>query len=468
MLNFLLTNPKSRSLLKKIWTIFSQVMPITSQKLAAILLRRVANIHIDKASETEIQQFKKFLLKTAKKNKSQKTVLILSIFPFKTPRHGGQIRCYAIAEQYRKAGYLVIPFIVRNENHYVNESIAIEEVIFPVMSLYRLYNKTHYVPHLEDYFAGVFAENDPQVLAALVKRIHIPIDIIQVEHPWLFGFAVKAKNTIPYMNMKKTKLIYSAHNTEYKLKEQILKNSIMDTAFLSQIIDDIKNLEIFAANQADLIQAVSLEDKQFLETLSPKPVIYTPNAAYKRKAPLPHKVDYWKAKLPPKFFVFVASAHPPNLAGLVANLNKVGQFFDHDLKIVIVGSINLLIDCFSEKNTFFPNNQFLILGVVDDEDLDAILFYSHAILIPITMGGGTNLKTAEALLSGKFVVATKMGMRGFEDYQSAPGVYVSEDPLHFQNNMRKVWNLPASDFQHTRGPGLTWDYSLKPLIKALG
>ena len=180
------------------------------------------------------------------------------------------------------------------------------------------------------------------------------------------------------------------------------------------------------------------------------------------------KLPSGKKKLPGKFFVFVASAHPPNLTGLVANLENTNNLFLEEFKIVIVGSISSLLDSFPKKNDIFPDSRFIILGVVDDKDLDAILSCAHCILIPITTGGGSNLKTAEALLSGKFVISTMKGMRGFERYINAPGVYVSENSFDFQRNMLNIWDLPSPNFEASRNDDLTWDFTVKPLLRELG
>ena len=171
MLNFLIKNCISRFFLKKVWRIFSLLFPALALKIkSAIFKRKSPSISIDNASKREIRKLNRLLENYTRHTPIPKIVLMLSTYPFKIPRHGGQIRCHAITEQYRKAGYFVVCFIVRGENSYINESIAIDEVIFPSTSPYRFYQESH-VPFLEDYFTALFSENDPQVIDALERRI---------------------------------------------------------------------------------------------------------------------------------------------------------------------------------------------------------------------------------------------------------------------------------------------------------
>ena len=67
---------------------------------------------------------------------------------------------------------------------------------------------------------------------------------------------------------------------------------------------------------------------------------------------------------------------------------------------------------------------------------------AHAILLPIKFGGGSNLKTAEALATGKWVIASPVAMRGFEEFLDAPGVVVADGPKNFRQAVIKTLNSP--------------------------
>lgn len=75
-------------------------------------------------------------------------------------------------------------------------------------------------------------------------------------------------------------------------------------------------------------------------------------------------------------------------------------------------------------------------GVVSQPCLEGLLNGANCIVLPLTQGGGTNLKTAEALWAGKHIVATTVAMRGFERFIGARGVHLADDSATFKRALR--------------------------------
>jgi len=107
-----------------------------------------------------------------------------------------------------------------------------------------------------------------------------------------------------------------------------------------------------------------------------------------------------------------------------------------------------------------------ITDIVDQASLQALVAGAHAILVPITLGSGTNLKTAEALLAGKHVITTSVGLRGYEEFRDHPGVAVCDTPSSFKTAIRAAMSspLPALD-SHWRGrcSRLSWNHTLSAI-----
>lgn len=74
------------------------------------------------------------------------------------------------------------------------------------------------------------------------------------------------------------------------------------------------------------------------------------------------------------------------------------------------------------RSTQFADRVFCA-GAVTNEQRSALLKMSDIVVLPITEGGGTNLKTAEALQSARTIAATDVAFRGFERHRSLVGVY---------------------------------------------
>jgi FkbM family methyltransferase len=86
-------------------------------------------------------------------------------------------------------------------------------------------------------------------------------------------------------------------------------------------------------------------------------------------------------------------------------------------------------------------------------------------MLPITYGGGSNLKTAEALLSGHPIIATSKALRGYEMFAAWPGVIIAETRDAFCTGMRRVLSGEAlSPPQGDRLDAIVWDQTLQPIV----
>lgn len=109
-----------------------------------------------------------------------------------------------------------------------------------------------------------------------------------------------------------------------------------------------------------------------------------------------------------------------------------------------------------------------LLFELSNIDLDAVKALAHGYLLPIPFGGGTNLKTAEALISEKFVVGTRAAYRGFEQYIDGPGVHVFESPEEMHKLVRHVFAQEPRKTKHSDFlKPLTWGNCIHPMLLAI-
>lgn len=104
-------------------------------------------------------------------------------------------------------------------------------------------------------------------------------------------------------------------------------------------------------------------------------------------------------------------------------------------------------------------------GLVPQSCLNGLLEEAQCIVLPLTQGG-TNLKTAEALWSGKYVLATKVAMRGFEKYYGANGVFVIDEPDAFKRKLRELMQIPSLSLrleERNLRKDLLWENSIGSL-----
>lgn len=374
--------------------------------------------------------------------------------------HGGQHRVKAIADFYKKNGYEVIPLCIAYDstssfNFFKKNTIFIKRN-----------PKRHYIENLiDDYTIGLDSIDNPKLIKFILKQPNI--DIIEVEQPWLFELAKNIKSTC--INAKNAKLFLSTQNVEYELKRDIIKSiSSIAKNELDTIINNIKNMEIKSVLEADGVWCVTDKDISIFRSLTNRDnFLLLPNGMHRRtqNSELTNKL---KTSLPEKFFLFVASAHPPNASGFINYLGECLAFLPPDAKIVLAGGVTDLLRSHADFNRFkkINDSRVIFMGYVSEEQLASLLYLAHCILIPISIGGGSNLKTAEALLANKHIISSPQGFRGYEKYKNDEDVFICENQSTFRQQMLSVYNYEPSQKQCSYEE-LTWDYLLLPLKEHL-
>ena len=96
-----------------------------------------------------------------------------------------------------------------------------------------------------------------------------------------------------------------------------------------------------------------------------------------------------------------------------------------------------------------------------NDDIDSLILKSAGMLLPIWTGGGSNLKTAQALLSNRTLVGTEYSFRGFESFKDAEGVHLVSTAEEFANVLRTY--KPPKTVQRNGVESLTWDFIMSDL-----
>ena len=383
------------------------------------------------------------------------TVLLLSTYPIVKARHGGQLRVAQIAQAYERAGWSVMSLAVYEREAYERHSLT-TDVPFSADSPYRLYKGKH-VPFVVDFLTGAYASARDGGLVDVLHNIPSHLDAVHVEQPWLWPLAKRIKELAQY---KDVVLVYGSQNIEAPLKRDILSDySIEDFG----VVDEIDALEKTVAKEADVSIAVTESDAEVLRSWGAKNVILAPNGI----SPWQAEEDVrkkWMAVLPGvPWLLYVASAHPPNFKGFTQCVGESLGCIPPDSKLVVAGSVCEHLYAHLKHSRWHALNlsRLELLGVLDDSDLAAVKSLAHAFILPIPHGGGSNIKTAEALYSGSYVIGTKAALRGFEDYSNLGGVDVVDSSRDFARAItdvlaRKPLSLSSQDTERTLRNSLTW------------
>lgn len=335
-------------------------------------------------------------------------VLQLSTYPIAHPNHGGQIRVSEIKNILISSGFQVYNCSISESGHthYNTE----DDIIITIEDI----NKVVQTPFCGD-LATAFLCDTGIYYDFIRQKIELTDpDILFIEQPWLWP-AVRRYIKETSAN-KGIKIIYSSHNIEYKTKKSILQDhGIYDEDLVSKIYD----IELDLCKHSDLVISVSDSDAQELNLMGSSNTIIARNGVRNIKNLGSNDFLISKALPGKKFALFVGSAYPPNAVGFWRMVNNSLSFLRDDELIIIAGGVSDIIMSYGEIDSgirFQHNKSKIVLfGQVSNNLLDRLIRTASVIILPIISGGGSNLKTAEAIASYKPVIATETACRGYGD-----------------------------------------------------
>lgn len=386
-------------------------------------------------------------------------ILTLSTYPIETPTHGGQHRLSNIVRLLRAAGHDVKSAGVAGHADYNKSPLFLK---YPGdAALEEFLERTAL---MEDWAISQLMVKSQARFRALAKLIDCSPHLILVEQPWLFNFA-RAYNAVH--NGGRAQLFYSAQNIESALKYEIVRRSFgVHDAALDR--DRVLDCERHAIRLADRVFGVSEGDLAWMAPYAKAPPILTANGVADGIASFE---DIYSANAltgAKPFALFCASAHPPNIEGFFDIFGTGVGCFPPGAKLVVAGGAGEAI----RNNPAFARtggvaDVLMDAGTVSDELLRGLIATAHMILLPITHGGGTNLKSAEAVWSGRHVVATSSAMRGFEQFANGRGIAITNDGPGFAREIRLAFAQPRLELtveERDQRRVVLWENTLLGLI----
>jgi len=390
-------------------------------------------------------------------------VLLLSTYAFRVPRHGGQVRLANIAKAFEKAGFSVSSLAVCESRY---PGFGQDDLVFPNLAPHNLFAGRE-ILIATDYLSGVYAAENhgawPQICSRFLNE---RIDVIYVEQPWLWPLARKLR---ALDNFSRSLLVYGSNNIEAPLRRDILKSyGQVDDEFIGAI----DHLERQASCEADLAIAVTEDDGMALKEFGAKKIVIAPNGIAPWAASVQH-LKQWKKKLPQvPWALYIASAHPPNFTGFVDCVGEALGGIPPDSKLVIAGGVCDPLRAILASSRWSDLNmaRTQYLGQLSDDDLAAVKSLASVYCLPITYGGGSNIKTAEALYSGASVIGSVSAFRGFDSFVNLPQVNLVHSPAQFQERLRNLLMMepiPVDAAGRVMRVNLEWESCLAAIPKAV-
>jgi hypothetical protein len=395
-------------------------------------------------------------------------ILTLSTFSIANPRSGGEHRVHNIAEFYRSLGHEVRSVGVMGGGQVITSPGFVP---FPPRDELSTFIGDCFV--MEDWGIGkVFGMSD-QYFDQLRACIPFAPDLIHIEHPWLFEFAQRYAKSVPG---RAPFLLYGSANIEHQLKYAALighpakaqAERYRDLALVCET-NAIKNADgVCCVSEHDLKWTREIADSS--ENINIQSVL-APNGVRARPSSITGIEKANKISQRRKFALYCASAHLPNVTGFFDIFRDGIGSIAPDEALIVAGSAGAwIINDQRSHRIAGLHGRVVNAGEVDEECIKGLLDTASAIILPITAGGGTNLKTAEALWAKKHVVATTTAMRGFEEFSGQPGIAIEDKPAKFQRALLNAMNAPEvvlSEDEAKSRDQVLWSSTLAPLGQLL-
>lgn len=396
-------------------------------------------------------------------------ILQLSTHTTLVPQHGGQLRSHHIGRIIEQAGFDLrrLAFCFRSPDDLDDDR---EPIVDAGLAPY--WGSAAHLAHgpagayLGDYLATVAALASPGILGAFdtAFRRAAP-DLVLLEHPWTWPLIER----YPEIRSRRIRVIYSSQNVELHLKRDILRRQKIEPP--PGLLEDIERLERGLVAHADATLACTKADAEVFRGWGARRAIVAPNGGVRRRR------DQLRAILPAPltpgraFALVVGSSHPPNVAGFLDLVVPWLPRLRPLQRVVVAGGAGEAIAHEMERAGLgrLMQDRVVLLGRLDDLSLDCAIANARAVMLPICYGGGSNVKTAEALLSGRPVVASVAAMRGFEMASGVPGLRVADTAAAFGAAVLDLLDAPAPGVPagHPALLSLLWETTVAPLVEML-
>lgn len=384
-----------------------------------------------------------------------RNIVIFSTYPVLKPRHGGQFRAEALLNAYRTFGNATYVAIC-NSAVYTESDCSTNDIRVP-QHLQELIETS---PQREQILIGKFASEDFELNSKIQQFISkLNPQIVVIEQPYLWP---AVKSALTRLNIPWPTIIYSSHNVEAEHYEMM--------GSVSPSFDDdlnwIANTENELVSECNLIIATTTDDLANYSAKKEAELIALVNNGFSTSElePKSRAVRQISKQIKFKrFALFVASAHKPNIDGFLKFVGTRLGFLPPETGIVIVGTAGPVIGnmAMNEDSRWIDLfwNKIQIWGFASEIELSVITDKATLLILPISDGGGSNLKTAQALQCNKPVVCTNHALRGFDATGRSDNLLMTNTEARFKELVSEVLSDNNSSNKVAHNLDTSWDYS---------
>jgi hypothetical protein len=392
-------------------------------------------------------------------------ILQLSTHSTLIPRDGGKLRSHHVARVLEQEGFDVqrIAFCLRSTDDLEDQREPIVDVgrtPFWGSQKFEGYGSSRFL--LADYLTAVAALETPHILAEFYECVRAAAaDVVLLEHPWTWPVLARLEE----VRSGGVRVVYNSHNVEIDLKRRMLDEEGFSAP---DVLKGVEAVERDLVARAVGVSACTPIDAGVYANWGARRVVVAANGGARRERR--HLLDIlpWPLAVEQSYALAVGSAHQPNISGFVNLVVPSLPLLRPHQRVVLAGGIGPGVIGALKKRGLerLANERLIVLGMVDEFCLDCAIANANVLLLPIEYGGGSNLKTAEALLSRRPTVATTATMRGFDAFREVSNVTIADGNVDFGAAMRAALDRPYRPqcADHPALSSLLWESTVAPLV----
>jgi len=398
--------------------------------------------------------------------KTAKRILVLSTYPIAGANSGGQLRVKAIVDAYREAFTEVKHVGIYARDNYPYHFAADDIRIGGELGAKILADGMMADVRVPE---AIVADAD---LRAQVRELLVSFrpDVVAFEQPYLYLGLHGLLNELPV----RPQIVHSSQNVEHLLKPEIMRGLGYSEPIVEAMAGLVREVETELCATAAVTAVVGPADAAVLAELGASRVVLAPNGV-SRKETDREDVLAWEHELRTRgissYALFVGSAHPPNLSGFRTMVTTALGYVPRGSAIVVAGGVGDMLQRSLRGDSLADvtaHRRLVVAGRVSDARLQSMLARAAAVLLPITEGGGSNLKTAKAVISGRPIVGTSIAFRAFEELMSLPGVTIADDPAAFRAAVARALVAPSLGLERPAvAESVLWENCLSDLVEAV-
>ncbi len=386
-----------------------------------------------------------------------KVLVITPRVPY-PPKDGGAIAMFNMSKGLVENGVDVDLFSYNTSKHYVSNPSEIEELSFsnkihtsdidnnlkPIEALKNLFQKRSYntsrfiQPSFEKDLISCLSENSFDVIQCEVLFGALYVDVLRKYAP-------------------KSKLVYRAHNVEYKIWERLSEQaSGLKKVYLRLMSSRLKGEEESLIKKFDLVVPISEVDKEWFLAQGVKNIFVSPTGV--------NHFDVFSKESSYKIGFLGSLDWQPNVEGVAWFVENVWS-----LVVAKLPAAEFEIAGRNCPDDFSKYNEIKGIKVIG-EVTDAVEFIKSNTLmvVPLMSGSGMRIKIVEGLALSVPMVSTSIGCEGIA-VSDGKEILVADKPLDFAEKIIALCSdeLLQENIAKKGYEFVLKNYSNKALVKSL-